>query len=330
MFATALYNARLVPNFYQHSVVPFYGLVSGLESSPLGFHDEFDDDVWFDFHVRPFRYPIRPRHRHVVLVDPVRHHVVKLGRKKKGDRCWSKTCDGSENITRDVAEKASKTESSNVVTPKPGVEPADDRKKNDDESLVRFKDFSPTISFDFAKDSTPSRLIYTLPGVKKDFDVKVSLKGGIVSVSGRTEKKSKHGNVCRRFFVRSFRLPEGAVESNIEAEIKGGDLRIIVPRTLENSVEPRIVPIGVMPECKADVKKGDEKSVKPEVKNDEMVHTGEVKSEVKIEDKKADKKEEKEGEEKEKKKEKEEEINEEEEEEKEKKEKEKKENDKEE
>ncbi|MBU1095695.1 MAG: heat-shock protein [Ignavibacteriae bacterium HGW-Ignavibacteriae-2] len=76
-----------------------------------------------------------------------------------------------------------------------------------------------------------------IPGLTKD-DVKVSYTNGVLSISGerKEENESKDSNyykIERSYgkFFRSFTLPEGIDENNINAEFKDGTLSIKVPKS---------------------------------------------------------------------------------------------------
>ena len=74
-----------------------------------------------------------------------------------------------------------------------------------------------------------------LPGVKKD-DISVSIKGNILTIKGKKEqekeekgtdyyiKESSYGS-----FSRSFDLPEDVEEDKIEATLKDGVLKLVMP-----------------------------------------------------------------------------------------------------
>jgi HSP20 family protein len=75
-----------------------------------------------------------------------------------------------------------------------------------------------------------------LPGVNKE-DVKVTVVGGVLSISGerkaeKEEKDKKYHRIERSYgsFIRSFTLPEGVSSDKIDAEFKDGILRLHLPK----------------------------------------------------------------------------------------------------
>jgi HSP20 family protein len=76
-----------------------------------------------------------------------------------------------------------------------------------------------------------------VPGVKEQ-DLEVTTTGNRLTVSGKreSEKEEKEGNYYafeRSYgsFTRSFTLPEQADTGNIHADLKGGELTIVIPKT---------------------------------------------------------------------------------------------------
>lgn len=88
-----------------------------------------------------------------------------------------------------------------------------------------------------------------IPGLSKN-DVKVSYVNGNLSISGerKEEKESKDANyhrIERSFgkFYRSFNLPDGIDENNINAEFKDGTLIISVPKS--EKAKPKQIDIKI-------------------------------------------------------------------------------------
>jgi HSP20 family protein len=84
-----------------------------------------------------------------------------------------------------------------------------------------------------------------LPGIKEQ-DLEVTVAGNRLTVAGKreAEKEEKNETVYayeRSFgsFTRSFTLPEQADTDHIKAELKNGELTLVVPKTLA-SVAKRI------------------------------------------------------------------------------------------
>jgi HSP20 family protein len=78
-----------------------------------------------------------------------------------------------------------------------------------------------------------------LPGVKEQ-DLEVNVTGSRLSVSGkRQEEKETKAETYYTYersygtFTRNFTLPEGADAAHVKAELKGGELTIVVPKTAE-------------------------------------------------------------------------------------------------
>jgi HSP20 family protein len=76
-----------------------------------------------------------------------------------------------------------------------------------------------------------------VPGVKEQ-DLEVTTTGNRLTVSGKreSEKEEKEGTYYafeRSYgsFTRSFTLPEQADTGNIHADLKGGELTIVIPKT---------------------------------------------------------------------------------------------------
>ena len=87
-----------------------------------------------------------------------------------------------------------------------------------------------------------------LPGVKED-DIEISVTGNRLTISGQREEERRedderfHAYECSYgSFSRSFTLPEGTDPDNVQAEMKGGVLRVTVPKRPE--VQPRRIDIG--------------------------------------------------------------------------------------
>jgi len=75
-----------------------------------------------------------------------------------------------------------------------------------------------------------------LPGVKKE-DIKLDLKNGVLTLSGERREEKKEENEkyhkVERFrgsFTRSFRLPEGVPEKDINAKYENGVLEVCFPK----------------------------------------------------------------------------------------------------
>ncbi len=76
-----------------------------------------------------------------------------------------------------------------------------------------------------------------LPGFSRD-DIRVSLEGGTLSISGRREESGDGRDYRRREraagrFERRFRLPRSVEAEDVEARMENGILRVRVPKAEE-------------------------------------------------------------------------------------------------
>lgn len=107
-------------------------------------------------------------------------------------------------------------------------------------------DWSPAV--DIRENDTEFQIDLELPAVAAS-DVKVTVKDGVLAVTGERkyekETKGKVHRVERRYgrFSRSFRLPETADESHIEANAKDGVLYLKVAKRAE--VKPRAIEVKI-------------------------------------------------------------------------------------
>ena len=96
-------------------------------------------------------------------------------------------------------------------------------------------DWSPDV--DISEDDQGYLLKADLPEMKKA-DVRVTVEGGILSVSGerktqKEDQKKKFHRIERSFgtFRRSFTLPEDADSMKVTAEFRDGVLKVHLPTT---------------------------------------------------------------------------------------------------
>jgi HSP20 family protein len=89
-----------------------------------------------------------------------------------------------------------------------------------------------------------------LPGVKEN-DLDISLTGNRLTISGRRESEHKEGEEGSRYycyertsgtFSRSFTLPEGIDPEHVKADLKDGELELVVPKKPE--VQPKRISLG--------------------------------------------------------------------------------------
>ncbi len=78
-----------------------------------------------------------------------------------------------------------------------------------------------------------------IPGVKED-DLKITLTGNRLSISGKREEEKRREDetyYCyeRHYgsFTRAFTLPEGVDAEHVKADLKNGQLSILVPKKPE-------------------------------------------------------------------------------------------------
>lgn len=119
--------------------------------------------------------------------------------------------------------------------------------------------FAPT----FSVKETQAAYVFKadLPGVEEK-NVEVTVTANRLTVNGkREEEKHEEGELhyaCERTFgafTRSFTLPEGIDVERVEAELKGGVLTVVVPKSPE--LHPRKVTIkGVIEKVKSAIEKG--------------------------------------------------------------------------
>ncbi len=102
---------------------------------------------------------------------------------------------------------------------------------------------------DITEDEKGYTINVELPGVKKD-DVKVSVEGGVLSITGerkseKEEKDKKYHRLERTSgsFTRSFAVPEGASSDKISAEFKDGVLSVRLPK--DENVKPKLVDVKI-------------------------------------------------------------------------------------
>jgi HSP20 family protein len=102
---------------------------------------------------------------------------------------------------------------------------------------------------DITEDAKGYTINVELPGVKKE-EVKVSVEGGVLSISGerkaeKEEKDKKYHRLERSYgsFTRSFAVPEGASSDKISAVFKDGVLSVRLPK--DEKVKPKLVDVKI-------------------------------------------------------------------------------------
>ena len=120
-------------------------------------------------------------------------------------------------------------------------------KKDAGEEALTVAEWLPAV--DIAEDDKEYTIKVELPGVNKE-DVRVSVEGGVLSITGerkaeKEEKNKKYHRIERSYgsFARSFTLPEGAAGDKVSAEFKDGVLRVHLPKDEEakrKSIEVKV------------------------------------------------------------------------------------------
>jgi len=102
---------------------------------------------------------------------------------------------------------------------------------------------------DIAEDEKEYTIKAELPGVNKE-DVKVTVEGGVLSITGerkseKEEKDKKYHRTERSYgsFIRSFTLPEGTLTDKIGAEFKDGILKLHLPK--DEKAKPKTVDVKI-------------------------------------------------------------------------------------
>lgn len=106
--------------------------------------------------------------------------------------------------------------------------------------------FVPSVELKETKDAFVFKL--DVPGMREE-DLDISLEGGRLMISGKREEEERHEEdryyaYERSYgtFTRSFSLPEGCDVERVEAELKDGVLRLMIPKKAE--AKPRRIQLG--------------------------------------------------------------------------------------
>ena len=120
-------------------------------------------------------------------------------------------------------------------------------KKDGGEEELTLTEWIPAV--DIAEDDKEYTIKVELPGVNKE-DVRVSVEGGVLSISGerkaeKEEKNKKYHRIERTYgsFARSFTLPEGTVSDRVGAEFKDGVLKVHLPK--DEKAKPKSIDVKV-------------------------------------------------------------------------------------
>lgn len=106
-----------------------------------------------------------------------------------------------------------------------------------------------TPAVDIVEDDKEYTIKAELPGVNKE-DVKVTVEGGVLSITGerkeeKEEKDKKYHRIERSYgsFVRSFTIPEGGMTDKIGAEFKNGVLKLHLPK--DEKAKARMIDVKI-------------------------------------------------------------------------------------
>ena len=120
-------------------------------------------------------------------------------------------------------------------------------KKDGGEEGFTLTEWIPPV--DIAEDDKEYAIKVELPGVNKE-DVRVSVEGGVLSISGerkaeKEEKNKKYHRIERTYgsFARSFTLPEGTASDKVSAEFKDGVLRVHLPK--DEAAKPKSIDVKI-------------------------------------------------------------------------------------
>ena len=120
-------------------------------------------------------------------------------------------------------------------------------KKDGGEEELTLTEWIPAV--DIAEDDKEYTIKVELPGVNKE-DVRVSVEGGVLSISGerkaeKEEKNKKYHRIERIYgsFARSFTLPEGTASDRVGAEFKDGVLKVHLPK--DEKAKPKSIDVKV-------------------------------------------------------------------------------------
>lgn len=101
--------------------------------------------------------------------------------------------------------------------------------------MLAVADWMPTV--DISETDAGYLIKAEIPEVKKE-DVKVNIQDGMLTISGerhqeKEEKNKRYHRLERAYgsFSRSFRMPDDADESTVNAEFKDGMLNVTLPKS---------------------------------------------------------------------------------------------------
>ncbi|MBI3222397.1 MAG: Hsp20/alpha crystallin family protein [Nitrosomonadales bacterium] len=116
-----------------------------------------------------------------------------------------------------------------------------------DNGMLAVADWMPSV--DISETDAAYLIKGEIPGVNKE-DVKVTIQDGMLTIQGeRKQEKEEKGKKFHRVecsygsFVRSFRVPDDADDSNVKAEFKDGMLNVTLPKSAK--VKPKAINVSV-------------------------------------------------------------------------------------
>ena len=120
------------------------------------------------------------------------------------------------------------------------------RRGNGQESLT-LAEWMPVV--DISEDDKEYLITAELPDVKKE-DVRVTVENGVLSITGERKcEKEENGKKWHRVersygsFVRSFALPEDGDVAKVNAEFKGGLLKVHIAKS--EAARPKQIQVNV-------------------------------------------------------------------------------------
>ena len=115
------------------------------------------------------------------------------------------------------------------------------------EETITMTEWNPAV--DIAEDDKEYTINAELPGMHKE-DVRVTVEGGVLSISGerkeeKEEKNKKYHRIERSYgsFMRSFTLPEGAAGDKVSADFKDGLLHVHLPK--DEKSKPKMIDVKI-------------------------------------------------------------------------------------
>lgn len=103
--------------------------------------------------------------------------------------------------------------------------------------------------FDFSENAKAVKVTAEIPGMSKE-DIEVVVQDGVLTIKGekKSEREEKEDNYYlseRQFgaFARAFRLPEGILEDEINADFNNGVLTVTMPKAAASKKAPKRISV---------------------------------------------------------------------------------------